>query len=72
MPAEIKEIPLETLTICGFQGPNLIHLATLQLTDSSARGEVIAEILNELATKPNVIMGSTLVFTEGFDGFRVL
>ena len=36
------------------------------------RQEVIDEILGEFASKDVVILGGTLVYTEGFDGFRIL
>ncbi len=68
----IEEIKLEPLNICGIMGTALIPLATLNITDPSTRGEVIKEILTELATKPYVIMANTMIFTEGFDGFRIL
>ncbi len=70
--AQIVELPLEPLNICGIMGTALIPLATLNITDPSTRGEVIKEILTELATKPYVIMANTMIFTEGFDGFRIL
>lgn len=72
MTDEIKEIPLEPLGIYGIMGINMIPLATYNLTDPSKRAEVINEILTEFATKDVVILGGTLIFTEGFDGFRVL
>lgn len=72
MSAEIKELPLEPLNICGIMGTALIPLCQYNLLDSSERGEVITEILTELASKEVVIMGNTLVYTEGFDGFRIL
>ena len=50
----------------------MVPIATYNLTDPSKRGEVINEILTEFATKDVVILGSTLVYTEGFDGFRIL
>ncbi len=68
----IEEIKLEPLNICGIMGTALIPLATLNITDPSTREEVIKEILTELATKESVIMANTTIFTEGFDGFRIL
>lgn len=68
----IEEIKLESLNICGIMGTALIPLATLKITDPSTREEVIKEILTELATKDSVIMANTMIFTEGFDGFRIL
>ena len=72
MSAEIKELPLEPLNICGIMGTALIPLCQYNLLDPSKRGEVITEILTELASNEVVIMGNTLVYTEGFDGFRIL
>lgn len=72
MTAEIKELPLEPLSICGIMGTALIPLCQYNLLDPSKRSEVITEILTELASKEIVIMGNTLVYTEGFDGFRIL
>ena len=68
----IEEIKLEPLSICGIMGTALIPLATLNITDPSTRADVIKEILTELATKDSVIMANTMIFTEGFDGFRIL
>ncbi|MEM1945071.1 MAG: hypothetical protein QXX57_04985 [Nitrososphaerota archaeon] len=70
--AEIKEIPLTPLGIYGIMGTSMIHIATYNLTDPNMRNEVINEILTELATKDVVILGSTLVYTDGYDGFRIL
>lgn len=72
MTAEIKELPLELLNICGIMGTALIPLRQYNLLDPSKRGEVITEMLTEFAFKEVVIMGNTLVYTEGFDGFRIL
>ena len=72
MIAEIKELPLVTLGIYGIMETAMIPLATYNLVDPSKRGEVINEILTEFATKDSVIFGSTLIFTESFDGFRIL
>ena len=69
---EIKEIPLTPLGIYGIMGTSMIPIATYNLTDPSMRNEVINEILTELATKDVVILGSTLVYTDGYDGFRIL
>ena len=70
--AEIKEIPLEPLAICGIMGTALIPLSQYKLTKEEIRHEVIESILTELASKDVVIMGNTLIYTEGFDGFRIL
>lgn len=72
MTVEIKEIPLDPLNICGIMGTALIPLCRYNLLDPSKRGEVITEMLTEFASKEVVIMGNTLVYTEGFDGFRIL
>lgn len=72
MTAEIKEIPLEPLNICGIMGTTLIPLCQFNLFDPSKRGEVITEMLTEFASKEIIIIGNTLVYTEGFDGFRIL
>lgn len=72
MTAELKEIPLTPLAIYGLMGTTMIPLATYNLIDPSKRGEVIKEILLEFATKESVMLAGTLVFTEGFDGFRIL
>ena len=72
MTAEIKELPLEPLNICGIMGIALIPLCQYNLLDPSKRGEVITEMLTEFASKEVVIMGNTLIYTEGFDGFRIL
>ncbi len=72
MTVEIKEIKLEPLNICGIMGTALIPLCQYNLTDPEDRASVIESILTELAAKESVIMGNTLIFTEGFDGFRVL
>ena len=72
MTAEIKELPLEPLAICGIMGTALIPLCQYNLLDASKRGEVIKELLTEFASKEVVIMGNTLIYTEGFDGFRIL
>ena len=72
MTAEIVEIPLEKLKICGLMGANLIPLTQYNLTDDEDRALVIESILTELASKEVVIMGNTLIYTEGFDGFRIL
>ena len=68
----LTEIPLTPLAIYGLMGTTMIPLATYNLTDSSKRDEVIKEILLEFATKESVMLAGTLVFTEGFDGFRIL
>lgn len=70
--SEIKEIPLTPLGIYGIMGTSMIPIATYNLTDPNTRNEVINEILTELATKDVVILGSTLVYTDGYDGFRIL
>lgn len=72
MSAELKEIKLEPLHIYGIIGTSMIPIATYNLTDPSMRAEVINEILTEFATKDVVILGSTLVYTDGYDGFRIL
>lgn len=72
MTAEIKELPLKPLNIYGIMGTALIPLCQYNLLDPSKRSEVVTEILTELASKEIVIMGNTLVYTEGFDGFRIL
>ena len=72
MTAEIKEIPLTPLAIYGLMGATMIPLSIYNLTDASKRDEVIKEILLEFATKESVMLAGTLVFTEGFDGFRIL
>jgi len=72
MTEVVKEIPLTPLAIYGLMGTTMIPLATYNLTDSSKRDEVIKEILLEFATKESVMLAGTLVFTEGFDGFRIL
>lgn len=70
--SEIKEIPLTHLGIYGIMGTSMIPIATYNLTDPSKRDEVVNEILTEFATKDVVILGSTLVYTDGFDGFIIL
>lgn len=72
MTAELKELPLQTLNICGIMGTALIPLCQYNMTEEEERHLVVTEILTELATKEVVIMGNTLVYTEGFDGFRIL
>jgi hypothetical protein len=68
----LTEIPLTPLGIYGIMGTAMIPLATYNLTDASKREETILEILTELRTEPTVILGGTLIWTEGFDGFRIL
>ncbi len=68
----LTEIPLTPLGIYGIMGTAMIPLATYNLTDASKREEVILELLTELRTEPTVILGGTLIWTEGFDGFRIL
>lgn len=70
--AEIKEIPLDPLNICGIMGTALIPLCQYNLGEGEVRHLVITEILTELGSKDLVIMGNTLIYTEGFDGFRIL
>ena len=70
--AEIKEIPLDPLNICGIMGTALIPLCQYNLGEGEVRHLVITEILTELGAKDIVIMGNTLIYTEGFDGFRIL
>ncbi|RTL05348.1 hypothetical protein EKK58_08065 [Candidatus Dependentiae bacterium] len=72
MAAELEEIKLEPLAICGIMGTALIPLCQYNMTKGEERHVVVQEILTELASKEVVIMGNTLVYTEGFDGFRVL
>ena len=72
MTAEIVEIPLEKLNIYGLMGATLIPLTQYSLTSDEDRALVIESILTELASKEVVIMGNTLIYTEGFDGFRIL
>lgn len=72
MTAEIVEIPLEKLNICGLMGVALIPLTQYSITADEDRALVIESILTELASKEVVIMGNTLIYTEGFDGFRIL
>jgi hypothetical protein len=72
MTAEIVEIPLEKLNICGLMGTALIPLTQYSITADEDRALVIESILTELASKEVVIMGNTLIYTEGFDGFRIL
>ena len=50
----------------------LIPLTQYSLTSDEDRALVIESILTELASKEVVIMGNTLIYTEGFDGFRIL
>jgi hypothetical protein len=69
---EIKEVPLETLNICGIMGTALIPLCQYNMAEDEVRHLVISELLTEFATKDVVIMGNTLIYTEGFDGFRIL
>ena len=71
MTAEIVEIPLEKLNICGLMGATLIPLTQYSITADEDRALVITSILTELASKEVVIMGNTLIYTEGFDGFRI-
>lgn len=68
----IKEIKLEPLAIFGIMGTALIPLCQYNMTNEDERHLVVKEILTELATKEVVIMGNTLIYTEGFDGFRIL
>ena len=68
----LTEIPLTPLGIYGIKDTSMVPLATYNLTDASKREEVILEILTELRTEPTVILGGTLIWTEGFDGFRIL
>ena len=68
----LTEIPLTPLGIYGIMGTAMIPLATYNLTDASKREETILEILTELRTEPTVILGGTLIWTEGFDGFRII
>ena len=68
----LTEIPLTPLGIYGIMGTAMIPLATYNLTDASKREETILEILTELRTEPTVILGGTLIWTEGFEGFRIL
>ncbi len=70
--SNLKEIPLTPLGIYGIMGTTMIPLATYNLVDVTKRQDVINEILLEFSTKESVILGGTLVFTEGFDGFRIL
>lgn len=72
MTAEIKELPLKPLNICGIMGTALIPLCQYNMTEDEVRHLVITEMLTEFATKDVVIMGNTLIYTEGFDGFRIL
>lgn len=72
MNDKLEEIKLEPLAICGIMGTALIPLCQYNMTKDEQRHLVVAEILQELATKEVVIMGNTLVYTEGFDGFRIL
>lgn len=68
----LTEIPLTPLGIYGIMGTAMIPIATYNLTDPSKRDEVINEILTEFATKDVVILGNTLIYTDGYDGFRIL
>lgn len=72
MTAELKEIPLTTLDICGIMGTALIPLCQYNMKEEEVRHLVITEILTELGSKDIVIMGNALIYTEGFDGFRIL
>lgn len=72
MTAEILEIPLEPLNICGIMGTALIPLGQYHITKDETRHEIIKSILTELSSSETVIMGNTLIYTEGFDGFRIL
>lgn len=72
MTAEIKELPIIQLTVYGIMGSSMIPLATYGLLDPEKRNEVVSTILKELADNPSVILGPSLIKTEGFDGFRVL
>lgn len=72
MTAEIVEIPLEPLNICGIMGTALIPLGQYHITKDEVRHQVIESILTELSSNEVVIMGNTLIYTEGFDGFRIL
>ena len=72
MTAKIVEIPLKKLNIYGLMGATLIPLTQYSLTSDEDRALVIESILTELASKEVVIMGNTLIYTEGFDGFRIL
>lgn len=68
----IVEVPLTNLNICGIMGAALIPLCQYNMGEGEVRHLVVTEILTELATKEVVIMGNTLIYTEGFDGFRIL
>ena len=68
----LTEIPLTPLGIYGIMGTAMIPLATYNLTDASKREEVVQELLLEFTSKEMVILGGTLIWTEGFDGFRIL
>ncbi len=72
MSAEIKEIPIEPLTVVGIIGTAMIPITTYGLLDASKRQEVITTILNELANNSVVILGNSLIRTECYDGFKVL
>jgi hypothetical protein len=72
MTDNLVEIPLYTVTLYGIQGGGMIPLAQFTVTDPSKRAEAIESLLNTLSTEERVIIANTLVFTEGYDAFRII
>lgn len=71
LPDNLEFTHEEVMTMRGLLDHEAGHVRHTNF-DPSKRGEVITEILTELASKEVVIMGNTLIYTEGFDGFRIL
>jgi hypothetical protein len=68
----IEELPLTNLTVYGIIGAAMVPLANFSIIDESKRSETVEDLLGQLASEEKVIIGSTLIFTESYDAFRVV
>lgn len=70
--SEIKELPMQKLTLYGVIGGTMVPLAQVSLLEPDKREKVIEEILSILSSEEKVILYNTLIFTESYDAFRIL
>lgn len=72
MSAEIKELPMQKLTLYGVLGATMVPLAQVSLLEPDKREKVIEDLLTILASEDKIILYDTLIFTENYDAFRIL
>ncbi len=68
----LQEIKTAPVAVYGIPGTTLIPLTGYQVQTPEERIALIEEILRKLSENETVILNNTLVFTEAYDGFRVI